>query len=84
MTQTGIRAFGRQMPPVDASIKRAAYIQSMMRKILTALVFALTLTTGCSMTHGDPKNPKKNPHPIKRYEVTATTDAPGPWDAVKG
>jgi hypothetical protein len=36
------------------------------------------------MTHGDPKNPKKNPHPIKRYEVTATADAPGPWDVVKG
>ena len=36
------------------------------------------------MTHGDPKNPKKNPHPVKRYEVTATADAPGPWDAVSG
>lgn len=36
------------------------------------------------MTHGDPKNPKKNPHPVKRYEVTATADAPGPWDEVSG
>ncbi|WP_225563045.1 hypothetical protein [Rhodanobacter sp. DHG33] len=36
------------------------------------------------MTHGDPTNPKKNSHPIKRYEITATTDAPGPWDSVKG
>jgi hypothetical protein len=36
------------------------------------------------MAHGDPKNPKKNPHPVKRYEVTATVDAPGSWDAVKG
>jgi hypothetical protein len=36
------------------------------------------------MTHGDPKNPKKNPHPVKRYEVTAAADAPGPWDSVKG
>lgn len=35
------------------------------------------------MTHGDPKNPKQNPHPVKRYEVTATADAPGPWDSVK-
>ncbi len=34
------------------------------------------------MTHGDPKTPKKNPHPVKRYEVIATADAPGPWDAV--
>lgn len=36
------------------------------------------------MTHGDPKNPKKNPHAVKRYEVTATADAPGPWDSVGG
>jgi hypothetical protein len=36
------------------------------------------------MNHGDPKNPKKNPHPVKRYEVTATSEAPGPWDSVKG
>ncbi len=36
------------------------------------------------MTHGDPENPKKNPHPVQRYEVTATTDAPGPWDSVSG
>jgi hypothetical protein len=56
----------------------------MIRKIITTFVLALALTTGCSMTHGDPKNPKKNPHPVKRYEVTATADAPGPWDSVKG
>lgn len=36
------------------------------------------------MTHGDPKNPKKNPQPVKRYEVIATADAPGPWDSVSG
>lgn len=36
------------------------------------------------MTHGDPKNPKKNPRPVQRYEVTATAEAPGPWDRVKG
>lgn len=36
------------------------------------------------MTHGDPKHPKMNPHPIKRYEIIATADAPGPWDSVSG
>lgn len=36
------------------------------------------------MTHGDPKHPKKNLYPVKRYELTATADAPGPWDSVKG
>ena len=36
------------------------------------------------MTHGDPENPKQNPHPVERYEVIATTEAPGAWDAVRG
>lgn len=36
------------------------------------------------MTHGDPKNPKQNPHPMQRYEVIAAAEAPGPWDAVSG
>ncbi len=36
------------------------------------------------MAHGDPKNPRKNPHPAQRYEVIATADAPGPWDSVQG
>jgi hypothetical protein len=49
-----------------------------------AFILVLTLTTGCSMTHGDPTKPAKNPHPVKRYEVTATSDAPGPWDSIEG
>jgi hypothetical protein len=53
-------------------------------KTPTVLLFTLASITGCSMTHGDPTNPKKNPHPVKRYEVTATADAPGSWDSVKG
>lgn len=24
-----------------------------------------------------------NPHPVKRYEVIATSDAPGPWDSIE-
>ena len=36
------------------------------------------------MFHGDPDNPKKNPHPTKRYELTVTAEAPGPWDSVRG
>lgn len=34
--------------------------------------------------HGDPEHPNKNPHPDRRYEVIATSDAPGTWDSVKG
>lgn len=34
--------------------------------------------------HGDPKNPKKNPHPVKRYEITATVGYSEAWESVKG
>ena len=36
------------------------------------------------MSHGTSSNPAKNLHPVKRYEVTATSDAPGPWDSIDG
>ncbi|WP_202972678.1 hypothetical protein [Methylobacterium indicum] len=36
------------------------------------------------MTHGNPKEPAKNPHPVKRYEITATSHTPGPWDVIEG
>ncbi|WP_152640613.1 hypothetical protein [Xanthomonas sp. MUS 060] len=52
--------------------------------LLAALSLFFSLSAGCSMSHGDPDNPKKNPHPLKRYEVIATADAPGPWDKVIG
>lgn len=55
-----------------------------LRAPLAAYLLVLALPTGCSRGHGDPDNPKQNPHAVKRYEVTATADAPGPWDSVKG
>jgi hypothetical protein len=36
------------------------------------------------MSHGDPDHPDRNPHPVQRYEIIATAEAPGPWDSVKG
>lgn len=36
------------------------------------------------MSHGTSSNPAKNLHPVKRYEVVATSDAPGPWDSIEG
>ncbi|MES2405562.1 MAG: hypothetical protein V4567_14675 [Pseudomonadota bacterium] len=56
----------------------------MINRIGTALLLTSALITGCSMAHSDPNHPKKNPHPVQRYEVIATTNAPGPWDKVKG
>lgn len=56
-----------------------------LHQISFLILTLIASTTGCSaMNHGDPKNPKKNPHPLKRYEVIATSEAPGPWDSVKG
>lgn len=54
------------------------------RLVLAALALSSILTVGCSMTHGNPKEPAKNPHPVKRYEITATSHAPGPWDVIEG
>ena len=62
----------------------AERILTMPLRAAAALILTIALTTGCSAMHGDPKNPEKNPHPVKRYEVTATVDSPGPWDSVKG
>lgn len=56
----------------------------MIYRIGTVLLLTSALITGCSMAHGDPEHPKKNPHPVQRYEVIATAKAPGPWDKVKG
>lgn len=36
------------------------------------------------MTHGTPEKPARNPHPVKRYEITATSEAPGQWDSIEG
>ena len=62
----------------------AERVLTMPLRAAAALILTIALTTGCSAMHGDPKNPEKNPHPVKRYEVTATVDSPGPWDSVTG
>ncbi len=55
-----------------------------LHMVAAAAILPLVVGAGCSMAHGDPKNPKKNPHPVKRYEVTATVDPSLSWDSVKG
>jgi hypothetical protein len=55
------------------------------RQLVAASFLAMALTTGCSpMSHGDPDHPDRNPHPVQRYEIIATAEAPGSWDSVKG
>jgi hypothetical protein len=56
----------------------------MNTRIITVLLLTSAFITGCSMAHGDPNHPRKNPHPVQRYEIIATAKAPGPWDTVQG
>lgn len=51
---------------------------------MSLLVFLAT--TACSSQSPMDKQPniKLNPHPRHRYEITVTTDAPGPFDKVTG
>jgi hypothetical protein len=73
----------RQTPRKDWQVVRTLMTLP-SRPALVALLVCLALIARCSIGHGDPKNPKKNPHPLKRYEIIATTEAPGPWDSIKG
>lgn len=56
----------------------------MRTRVISTLLVSMTLiTTAC----GSPMNTpdiKLNPHPMQRYEITVTTDAPGPFDKVMG
>ncbi|ACB28287.1 hypothetical protein [Methylobacterium radiotolerans] len=53
-----------------------------------AAIMPLAATvTGCSKgidVGNDDATGHLNPHPVKRYEVIATTQAPGPWDSFEG
>lgn len=47
--------------------------------------FALALAlAACSSPMDKHPDIKLNPHPVQRYELTATVDAPGPFDSVTG
>ena len=59
----------------------------MKRPSQKTVLIMTVLATGAAglllkMNYADPEHPKMNRHPIKLYEITATTDAPGPWDSV--
>ncbi|WP_196297144.1 hypothetical protein [Xanthomonas albilineans] len=53
----------------------------------TALMPLALTAAGCSKgidVGNDGATGHLNPHPVKRYEVIATSHAPGPWDSIKG
>jgi hypothetical protein len=71
-------------PLWDEGPHLAERILTMPLRTAVALILTIALTTGCSAMHGDPKNPEKNPHPVERYEITATVGLPEAWDSVTG
>jgi|GEM_PF-334800 hypothetical protein len=67
-------------PPEDDPMK--------LHHLAAAAIMPLAATTaGCSKgidIGNDDATGHLNPHPVKRYEVIATSHAPGPWDSFKG
>lgn len=61
-----------------------------MRCHLPLLLLLCAAVIGCSNTNHDLStmnhelDVKSNPHPVQRYELTVTVDAPGPWDKITG
>lgn len=55
-----------------------------MRGHLPLLLFLCASVTGCSSAMNHEPDVKSNPHPVQRYELTVTVDAPGPWDKISG
>ncbi|WP_196298219.1 hypothetical protein [Xanthomonas albilineans] len=67
-------------PPEDDPMK--------LQHLAATAIMPLALTAaGCSKgidVGNDGATGHLNPHPVKRYEVIATSHAPGPWDSIKG
>lgn len=58
---------------------------SMKLHLLAAAALLPMAVAGCARTvDAGSAKATLNPHPVKRYEVIATSQAPGPWDSVVG
>jgi hypothetical protein len=70
-------------PPAAPMVSRQQEDDPMkLHQMAAAALLPLAMAAGCSKP--DPEHPAKNPHPVKRYEVIATSEAPGPWDSIEG
>ncbi|USJ01647.1 hypothetical protein MUG10_05530 [Xanthomonas prunicola] len=81
------------LPPVRPAATPAAYpteddLMKLHHLAAAAIMpLAAATTAGCSKgidVGNDGATGHLNPHPVKRYEVIATSHAPGPWDSFKG
>lgn len=48
------------------------------------MIVSLMAVAEFFMSHKISKHPARNPHPIKRYDVIATSNAPEPWNSIAG
>ncbi|MGU3659532.1 hypothetical protein [Methylobacterium fujisawaense] len=51
---------------------------------MAALIASLIAIPEFLMTNSNSKNPAKNLHSVKRYNVIATSNAPEAWDSIEG
>ncbi|WP_157935118.1 hypothetical protein [Xanthomonas prunicola] len=81
------------LPPVRPAATPAAYppeddLMKLHHLAAAAIMpLAAATTAGCSKgidVGNDGATGHLNPHPVKRYEVIATSHAPGPWDSFEG
>lgn len=84
VAQTGARHAEGAWIPAGVTARRRPRL-----RILRALAVAAILVAGAGCSNGidvgnDGATGHLNPHPVKRYEVIATSHAPGPWDAFEG
>ncbi|WP_200893912.1 hypothetical protein [Xanthomonas sp. GPE 39] len=78
-------------PPAAASAASATHFPEddpmKLQHLAATAIMPLALTAaGCSKgidVGNDGATGHLNPHPVKRYEVIATSHAPGPWDSIK-
>jgi hypothetical protein len=68
-------------PHVPAGLPWPAAVRRFLALSVPGLAFALA---ACSAPMDKHPDIKLNPHPVQRYELTATVDAPGPFDSVTG
>lgn len=71
--------------PAAIPVRHAQRSSAARRWAVAALVAGLAaLPAACSSPMEKHPDIKLNPHPVQRYELIATVDAPGPFDSVEG
>jgi hypothetical protein len=71
-------------PPATPMVSRQQEDDPMKLHQMAAAMLPLAVTACSPSIDAGSTKARLNPHPVKRYEVIATSEAPGPWDKLKG